>query len=225
MFLSLLTFTIALQLAGDTAYVKRGRVYVEPLGSSFELPGGWADTAAAGRTSTGGTCEARRVPKLYLAPARARSVLQAATGEWDREYSAVADSTLRFEDVVVHAGAEGWGAESQCFSDLQMRLYVVGGTAQEVVRHVQDRGVATASRFFPASHSVDDRNGWTVAQLSWRAHYHDYGSTAHMDYYIREVSGRTAILLFMYADGFEGAKRERDHIIATWTASPQSPLH
>jgi hypothetical protein len=207
---------VALTAAPPDSSFRRGdRIYVEPVGVSFALPRYWVDSAfrtAAPRTGCGG----KTPGTIYTGLDGNRGFLANAIGEWDREFSAVADSVLPLMQVVLHVGAEPWGAASSCYGDLQARVYVVDLSVDEVTRRVKDTGTSTARRFFEATASIADSSGWRIARLRWDAFYHDYGSTTHMDYYIRNYGRRAVVLLFMDADRYGGPTSDRSEILASW---------
>ena len=217
---ALLASGLLTQSAGDSAFLAGGRVHIEPLGVSFALPLYWIDSTLRSKTPRNG-CGSHSAPTLYVGPRDNGEEVAHATGEWDREYSTVADSVLPLRTLVAHVGSEGWGHRSQCFNDLQVRAYVLDLTPDDVVRRVQTSGVATADRFFSSRSFTGDSLGWRTVQLKWRAFYYDYGSEAHMEYFVRAYGTKTVVVLFMFADGasFGGAnttRQDMDAILSSW---------
>src|SRR5262245_7223761 len=131
--------SIALFMAGtsltDTVRITGDRVVVEPTGVAFDLPAYWRDSTYRASHKREG-CGAGKSGTIYSRPPQQRSQLESARGEWDAEYSSVADSVLPLDALVIHAGAEGWGADSHCYNDLQMRVYVVDAGPSAVMADV-----------------------------------------------------------------------------------------
>lgn len=197
----------------NSARIAHGRLVIEPLGASFQIPPSWFDPP-----TIKGTCE-------YNSPVSARfhvnrdavAKLPRATGEWDKEFSAVVDSVMPFSGAVAQLGSEGWGAESTCFGDLQVRVYVTDLQLDSLATRARSRASETANRFFPATPvAVADTLGWRVQRLSWNAWYYDYGATAQVEFYSRRVRDKTITLAFMHALAFDRAALDRELILRTF---------
>jgi hypothetical protein len=211
--LPLVIATALSQTQPDTARIADGRLVVEPLGASFQIPPTWFDPP-----TIKGTCE-------YNSPIDARfhvdretiAKLARATGEWDKEFSAVVDSVMPFSGTVAQLGSEGWGAESSCFGDLQVRVYLTDLPLDSLATRARRRASETANRFFPATPVTEaDTLGWRVQRLSWNAWYYDYGATAQVEFYSRQVRDKTITLVFMHALAFDRAALDRDLILRTF---------
>ena len=212
----LLRFFLALGLSQnnpDSARIADGRLVIEPLGVSFEIPQSWFDAPTIKLT-----CEYNSPvnSRFYLSRASIEK-LPRATGEWDKEFSAVVDSVMPFSGTVAQLGSEGWGAESSCFGDLQVRVYVSDISVDSLAIRATTHASETASRFFPATPVANaDTLGWRVQKLRWDAWYYDYGATAQVEFYSRRVAGKTLTLVFMYALTSDRATLDRDHILRTF---------
>lgn len=209
----LLPFVVALAVIpgnADSARIADRRLVIDPLGSSFEIPSSWFDPPTMKLT-----CE-------YNSPVKSRfhvtresiAKLPKAIGEWDKEFSAVVDSVMPFAGTVAQLGFDGWGAESACFGDLQVRIYVTDLPIDSIETRAKLRATETANRFFPASPvSEADTLSWRVQRLSWNAWYYDYGATAQVEFYSRRVRDKTLTLVFMYALRSGKATADRDLIL------------
>jgi hypothetical protein len=197
----------------DTARIADGRLVLEPLGASFQIPPTWFDPP-----TIKGTCEYNSPMKVrFHVDREAVAKLARASGEWDKEFSAVVDSVMPFSGTVAQLGSEGWGAESSCFGDLQVRVYVTDLPLDSLTTRARRRASETANRFFPATPVTEaDTLGWRVQRLSWSAWYYDYGATAQVEFYSRRVRRKTITLVFMHALAFDRAALDRDLILHTF---------
>jgi len=131
-----------------------------------------------------------------------------AGGEWDREYSAVADSILPFDAVVAQLGPEPFGG-GECFGDLQMRVYVLPDTVPPSAHSIA-RGLRVARSFFPSAEAESrDSTRWHINRLHWDAWYYDYGAEANVEIFTARVRGRIVALVFMRATVWND-RAERD---------------
>jgi hypothetical protein len=197
----------------DSARIADGRLVIEPLGASFEIPQTWFDPP-----TIKGRCEYNSpvISRFHISQASIAK-LPRATGEWDKEFSAVVDSVMPFSGTVAQVGSEGWGAESSCFGDLQVRVYVTDLPVDSIAKRATTRASETANRFFPSTPVTEaDTLGWRVQKLSWNAWYYDYGATAEVEFYSRRVRGNTFTLVFMHALASDRGVQDRDHIISTF---------
>lgn len=201
----------------DSAFQRGGRIVIEPLGVSLAVPARWIDATARNPAQKHSCGSGENAALLLYGPTHSRNEIAGALGEWDREYSAVADSTLPISAVVAHVGAEPWGRSGTCFVDLQARIYVLAHPVDSVLQAVRTNGLRVANHKFPTRVTSTNTLGWSLASLSWDAWYFDYGSTAHMDFYVRGIRGRTVVLLLMYADPlYSKAFDDRDIVVASW---------
>jgi hypothetical protein len=197
----------------DSARIAEGRLAIEPLGASFEIPRTWFDPPTIKLT-----CEYNSpVSSRFHVSRESIAKLPRATGEWDKEFSAVVDSVMPFSGTLAQLGSEGWGAESSCFGDLQVRVYVTDLPIDSLATRARTRASETANRFFPATPVAEaDTLGWRVQKLSWNAWYYDYGATAQVEFYSRRVRDKTLTLVFMHALAFDKAALDRDLILSTF---------
>ena len=205
MFLSLI---IALSVArpnpilSDSARIADGRLFIEPLGASFEIPPTWLEPPPMGY-APGQDCNT--LSALASRTHISRESLQKlpnATGPWDKEFSNVVDTVLPFASTIAQLGAEGWGAESKCFGDLQARVYVSEIPIDSIARRVRIRGQETANRFFPTEVAEEsDSLGWRIQKLEWDAIYGDYGASTYLEFLSRRIGTKTLTLVLMYSYG------------------------
>jgi len=196
----LLAVFSALQLAhhvqspADSARVADGRLVIEPLRVSFEIPPTWL------------------LPYTGYVPEGCGN----AIGEWDREYSKVVDSVLPFDATVAQLGAEGWSWGSSSFADLQVRAYVSDLPLDSIAARARTTGVKTANKTFPTGAAQEsDTLGWRTQKIQWDAWYYDYGATAHVEFFSRRIGSRTLTLVFMYV-GFDKATSDRAIILQSF---------
>lgn len=215
MFISILAILAGASVTADSARLIGDRVSIEPAGVSFQLPPYWRDSAYRAAHERA-ECGARASAVVYAKPALQRNELESPKGEWDKEFSAVADSVLSLDDLAIHIGAERWKGGS-CFNDLQARVYVVGIPIGELQSRIDRIGRSTADRFFKSSFATADSGGWTIGRLSWQGYYYDYGGQARMEYYLRPSGDRTVVLLFMYVGGWIKTNLEdKKAILDSW---------
>jgi len=197
----------------DSARIANGRLVVEPLGASFQIPPTWFDPP-----TIKAACEYNSlVSSRFHVTRETVAKLPHAIGEWDKEFSAVVDSIMPFSGTVAQFGSEGWGAESRCFGDLQVRVYVTDLPIDSLAARARTRASETANRFFPSMPvSEADTLGWKVQRLSWDAWYYDYGATAQVEFYSRRVRDKTVTLVFMHALAFNRAALDRDLILRSF---------
>ena len=120
--------------------------------------------------------------------------------EWDAEYAQVTNAVLPFEHCAVHAGSEGWDLNGVSFTDLQMRVYVGDWKLADIKNQVAQQGLKQAGEIGEdAKFSSYVRDKWQRDSISYNVFYGDYGGKAEVDFYSREVNGKTVTLVFMYA--------------------------
>jgi hypothetical protein len=205
---ALLALIIALSVTrpnptpSDSARIANGRLIIEPLGSSFEIPPTWLEPQPKGY-GAGQDCETHSPLSSRTHISReSLQQLSNATGPWDKEFSNVVDSVLPFASTVAQVGAEGWGAESKCFGDLQVRVYVSELAVDSIARQVRTRGQQTANRFFPTKATEEaDSLGWRIQKLQWDAFYYDYGAPTYVEFLSRRIGTKTLTLVLMYSIG------------------------
>ena len=185
----------------DSARIADGRLFIEPLGASFEIPPAWLEPPPKGY-GPGEDCNTHSALASRTHVSR-ESIpkLANATGPWDREFSNVVDSVLPFASTVAQLGAEGWGAESKCYGDLQVRVYVSELAIDSIARRVRTRGQEIANKFFPTKALESDSVGWRIQKLEWDAIYGDYGASTYVEFLSRCVGRKTLTLVLMYSYG------------------------
>ena len=201
----------------DTARVMDSTLVIEPVGVSVRIPPVWLGSAPVRPYQTCGSRALGTVAdRIHVDPTTFAS-LEHATGEWDSEYSAVADSILPFRDLAAQLGSRGFG-HGGCFAALLMRVYVTSLTARDIDDRARGIGVATATSFFPSAKAfVTDSAGWHIARVRWDARYSDYGSDANVELYVQEIGPRRVVLVFMHSTWPEGGQLiDRDQILASF---------
>jgi hypothetical protein len=187
--------------APDSARLVGSTVLVESIGLQITLPPAWFGTKDTVKGTL--TCghDLRGSVERRLATSRTMlDSLRNARGEWDREYSAVADSILPFARLVAHVGPEPFGS-GQCFGDLQMRVYVFPDV-WKLSEQAKATGLRTARSFFPSATLVGRESAqWHIDRLRWDAWYYDYGAEANLEIFTTIVRGRTVALVFMRVGG------------------------
>ena len=202
------------QSPADSARVADGRLVIEPLRVSFEIPPTWLLPYTGYVPEGCGThpllCNRIHVSRESIAE------LRNAIGEWDREYSKVVDSVLPFDATVAQLGAEGWSWGSSSFADLQVRAYVSDLPLDSIAARARTTGVKTANKTFPTGAAQEsDTLGWRTQKIQWDAWYYDYGATAHVEFFSRRIGSRTLTLVFMYV-GFDKATSDRAIILQSF---------
>jgi hypothetical protein len=194
----------------DTARVVGSTLVVDPIGLQIVLPPEWfgAKGSIAWPPSCGHDVHGPVDRRLVTSRTILDSLRRHAQGEWDREYVAVSDSTLPFENLVAQVGPEPLG-NGTCFLDLQVRIYVLPDSVTDAAG-LAAAGLRTARAFFPsATLAVRDSAQWHIERLRWDAWYHDYGGEANVEIFRTAARGRIVVLVFMRAS-LAGAPAERD---------------
>lgn len=194
----------------DSARVVGSTLVVDPIGVQIALPAEWfgAKDSVAGLPTCGHDVHGSVDQHLVTSRAVLDSLRRHAQGEWDREYVAVSDSMLPFENLVAQVGPEPLG-NGMCFLDLQMRVYVFPDAPTDVSRS-SAAGLRAARAFFPsATLAARDSVEWHVERLRWDVSYHDYGGEANVEVFRTTVRGRGVVLVFMRASQ-AGGPAERD---------------
>ena len=183
---------------GDSARLMGSSIVVDPLGIRIELPRAWIDTSAVASSSSRYDREVRGPLARRLAVSRPfLDSVRNAEGEWDHEYSAVADSLLPFANLVAHLGPEPFGRGATSFGDLQMRVYIGARSRQGATGAA---GLRAAQAFFPSARLAGrDSAQWHIERIYWNAWYGDYGGEANVEMYSTTVRHRVLTLVFMHA--------------------------
>ena len=179
-------------------------VTISPYGATFEVPQTWVNW------------HSRFKNNIHLSREELDAV-RTADGEWDTEYAQVVNAMLPFDACILHAGGSGWGREGTSYVDVQMRVYLVGMTPDQVVERVVTAGDKEASKI--AKTTVQRRadfDGWQRATLSYPLKYEDYGGTAGIDVFAKSLDNRTAVLVFMYLADSEPGQKEVEGIVQSF---------
>jgi hypothetical protein len=143
---------------------------------------------------------------------KALAAVQTAEGEWDTEFSLIVNSAVSFKHCMVHCGDDGWGAQAAAFKDLQMRLYTLPVTTENIYTCLLEQSRAAAlgivgDRMALTEHVV---RKWKILRIAYRASYGDYGGTAVIEFWKKGAQGMDIICAFMYVDdGFTATKIEQ----------------
>jgi len=138
---------------------------------------------------------------LHLSRAELAKVEHGA-GEWDTEYGVVCNAALPFARCCAHVGEEGWGENGVSFADLQVRVYVLDKTLDDVGHDIADKAAAKAKEITkaPAKLATDNNDSWRRWDLAYDRWYGDYGATAHVDFRARQFGHHTVVFAFMYTN-------------------------
>jgi hypothetical protein len=196
--LALGILTAVLRAAGDepdlapeepSATIQNRSIQLKPSGAEFQIPESWLKWHAEFKNN------------LHLSRRELEKVKNGA-GEWDKEYAEIVNSVLPFSKCAAHVGDEGWGAQAVSWIDLQVRVYIVDMTPEQVVSKASKEGVAIASkRSKDVSMTASKQKEWRRATVSYSLWYGDYGGKAKIDFYARAFGKQTAVLVFMHARG------------------------
>jgi hypothetical protein len=157
---------------------------------------------------------------LHLTHAQLRSV-RVGHGEWDSEYGAVVNSALPFEDCAAHVGGDGWGWAGVSFGDLQLRTYLSELRSYQILSAISDQAFKTAQgiaerQHGSASFSTSTNGKWQHIEITYPLWYGDYGGTARIDFYVRDIERYRIVMVFMGGD-----PKEKDSILNSVEISPQ----
>lgn len=196
--LFVLSGLIVLQAAHDSARIADGRLVVEPVGVSFEIPAGWLNRVV---TSAGPSCDlnSAQARSVNIERAALRSLTGPSSYYGDQYYSAIADSVFAVDDLVAHLGARGWRDCDNYVADLQMRVYVSDAAPEAIgaklpaLRLSPFRGYST-----PRLAASRDSSGWRIETLDWEFDCGDCVFAKRFEIYSRRVGVRTVSLVFMY---------------------------
>jgi hypothetical protein len=148
---------------------------------------------------------------LHLGGNDLRKVNNAGTA-WDADYARVVNAALPFECCAVHAGGEGWGAESRSIADLQMRVYIADWSLKTVHTLIRRKALSKAKQI--AYHQMgtaakvrfrnDSMGKWYRTAIRFSVRHQDavdeMRGGANIEFYVRSVGVETVVLVFMYAD-------------------------
>src|SRR5262249_4905317 len=126
---------------------------------------------------------------LHLTRAELEKV-RVVSGERDAEYAAVVNSVFPFENCVAHLAQEWWGSQGCGYSDLQMRVYVVEMSPEEIQQKVLTAGFETASKVHKSRpNSVLVRQTqyeqWSRVVINYELLFSDYNDYARVDVFVQ----------------------------------------
>jgi hypothetical protein len=190
---------------------RRGRtIQLHPSDIIFQVPQDWLDWDAQFHNN------------LHLSHRELRSV-RTGHGEWDSEYGSVVNASLPFEHCAAHVGGEGWGWQGASFGDLQVRAYITSLSRDDVLLRVKTQSLKVAQSIAErqggfaaggrALFSTSTQQEWQHATITYPLWYGDYGGTAPIDFYVRDVGRYRLVLVFMG----RGGENEKDSILNSVT--------
>jgi hypothetical protein len=175
---------------------RNGRtIQLHPSEVRFQIPKDWLDWDAQFHNN------------LHLTHRQLRSV-RLGHGEWDSEYGEVVNSALPFEDCAAHVGGEGWGWSGVSFEDLQVRAYISELRTGQILSAASIQGFKTAQRIAEAqsngaryaSLSTSTNDKWQHVEIGYPLWYGDYGGTARVNFYVKDIGRYRLVLVFMGGD-------------------------
>ena len=193
----------------DSAHVVDGRLVVEPVGVSFQIPPAWLDSTLPRLGGVG--CDPRSPSARAVNTDRAS--LRTMTGPSayfaDQSYSALADSIFAVADLVAHVGARGWRECDNTDGDLQVRVYVNERSPAELAQRLRDTRIALYRGYStPIVEPARDSAGWQIASASWTFNCGDCIALERCEIYSRRIGRRTLSLVFMFTPGVESPPQQ-----------------
>lgn len=143
-------------------------------------------------------------PNLHLTPAQL-DIVKETEGEWDREFALVVNAMLPFDQCIAHVGGDGWGPRGISYADLQVRVYVLTATPEEIEERAFSQGsvVVASLTGTPVVPKQEQVGAWRRIVFKYFRTYADYGATAIVDLRLRLMSHSTVAFAFMYTDHTE----------------------
>jgi hypothetical protein len=190
---------------GRFATLKGRTIELNPSHVKFQIPQDWLEWDSQFHNN------------LHLTHRQLRSV-RVGHGEWDSEYGSVVNAALPFDECAVHVGGEGWGWSSVSFGDLQVRAYIATRPIDQILAAITTDGFRTAQRIAERqggwagtkpSLSTSTYGKWQRVEITYPLWYGDYGGSAPINFYIRDIGQYRLALVFM---GW-GAQDERASIL------------
>lgn len=125
--------------------------------------------------------------------------------EWDREFALVVNAILPFDQCIAHVGGDGWGPRGISYADLQVRVYFLTATPEEIEERVRSQGSVFVASLTgtPVVPKQEKIGAWRRTVFKYFRTYIDYGATAIVDVRLRLLSNRTVVFAFMYTDHTE----------------------
>jgi len=162
---------------------------------------------------------------IYLTP-QELSEVRDSTSEWNKEYAHLLNTVLPYDNCIAQLGEESWD-QGVSFRDLQMRIYVLKNSPQEISSWIESRGLRTAKELtrqtitrlkssrakgFVGEISKNlssvlwngKRGRWQRFKVSYFVPYEDDGGKANVDFRLSSLGNKTVVLAFMYADTYDG---------------------
>jgi DNA-binding beta-propeller fold protein YncE len=160
-------------------------------GLRFEIPKAWVRWYE----------ENEEHPNLHLTSAELDEVKE-TEGEWDKEFALIVNAILPFNQCVAHVGGDGWGPRGLSYSDLQVRVYVLTTTPEEIERRARSQGIAVAANLTGASPTLEQEQmgTWRRIAIKYFRMYLDYGATSIVDLRIQRIGNHTVAFVFIYTD-------------------------
>lgn len=179
---------------GRFATLKGRTIELYPSHVTFQIPQGWLEWDAQFHNN------------LHLTHRQLRNV-RVGHGEWDSEYGSVVNAALPFDECAVHVGGEGWGWSGASFGDLQVRAYIATRPTDQILAAITTSGFTTAQRTAErqdgwaagnkASLSTSTYGKWQHVEITYPLWYGDYGGSAPINFYIRDIGQYRLALVFM----------------------------
>jgi hypothetical protein len=184
----LLFATLCLSESGRDHFstLQGAAIRIEPVAASLQVPQDWV---------------------LYLTKQEIKSVKK-GEGEWQTEYAKVLNAALPFAACSLHAGKYRW--ESPAVGSLQMRVYVLDGTVEQVQKGISSKGFSAAKslsskHIHNAAIAVDEVGPWRRVIITYDAWYGDYGGKANLNFYASDHGPWTVAVVFLGGAGAENS--------------------
>lgn len=181
-------------------------IEVLPSGPSFELPpsflrhwyGNW--------------------DSIHLTPTELEQVETARGTEWDNEFAQVVNATLPFRECLAHFGEGGWGPEGVSPMPLQVRVYLLADSVDNITKAIETNGVSAAKNIDEKKASLSkfpEEGGWERRLLAYYLFFGDYGGTALVDFRYKAFGRKTVVFAFMYVDDHMRQQKDISSILAS----------
>lgn len=194
----------AVEAPRPTAELKGRAIHLGSVDATFDIPEEWISWHEEFHNN------------IHLSPTEIARV-RSASGEWDKEYSQIANSIIPFEKCILHAGGDGWGENAASYQDVQMRVYLLDESPAQVVERLTKIGPTDAMKFSDkVSLARSKHNNWLRTILSYPLWYGDYGGTAHIDVFATKCAAKTVVLVFMYCDNPGAPARQVQDIVQSF---------
>lgn len=179
-------------------------VRIEPYDASFQIPEAWLTPVTVPEP----------VQNLYLSRMDLAAVYWKNGG--DEEDAQVINAALPFEDCAAHVGDRDWG--NYFWNDLQVRVYVVDLTPEEITMRIKWRGLPQAQSVFEDAFIVhDDEGEWHKLTFKIMDAPTHFILMKNLDFYYRPVGEKTVVFVFLHAGGFQPTI---DGILSSFESGP-----